>query len=419
MNGIARRMHYAQNPQPTICMISSSLRRLFSGLLIGMLVAGCATVRHPPSEPDTAARLTPATPTTRDLLKLPPPKGQVVAAVYGFRDQTGQYKPAPDSSFSTSVTQGAAAMLIKALKDSGWYTLVERENLQNLLTERKIVRALETPPAKDAPTPSFPPLLPASVLIEGGVIAYESNVRSGGAGARFLGIGLSSLYRVDQVTVNLRIIDIRRGQILHSVSTSKTIYSYEIRPSVFKFVNFKDLVEVEVGMTRNEPAQLCVNEAIEAAVVHLIVQGIKTGLWALKDEKDWQDPVIQTYLRETGSYYGTVAGDTGAPRSAALTASAPSSSVEPSEQDKYRSSIWISCAPGFFLHSPFRSRYRSHVFPPTLPDRSWVSLNLPLRDWASAQTRMFHKPARAMKRDWIRSDRSTRPPCHRQVRATR
>src|SRR3546814_17945708 len=81
------------------------------------------------------SHLTPATPSTRDLLKLPDPKGKIVVAVYGFRDQTGQYKPAPDSSFSTSVTQGAASMLVKALKDSGWFTPVERESLQELLTE--------------------------------------------------------------------------------------------------------------------------------------------------------------------------------------------------------------------------------------------------------------------------------------------
>jgi curli production assembly/transport component CsgG len=310
-----------------------SVRPVAKGLAICTFIAGCAAT-HPPSEPNAGAQLTPATPTTRDLLKLPPPKGRVVTAVYGFRDQTGQYKPAPDSSFSTSVTQGAGAMLIKALKDSGWYTLVERENLQNLLTERKIVRALETPPAKDAPPVSFPPLMPASVLIEGGVIAYESNVRTGGAGARYLGIGISSQYRVDQVTVNLRLIDIRRGQILHSVSTTKTIYSYEIRPSVFKFVNFKDLVELEFGMTRNEPAQLCVNEAIEAAVVHLTVQGIKNGTWTLKNEKDWYDPVIQSYLRETNTYYGLAAADIGASSTTTQPSSTSSSPGDTPIQEK-------------------------------------------------------------------------------------
>src|SRR5690606_21207176 len=130
--------------------------------------------------------------TTRDLLRLPRPKGQVVVAVYGFRDQTGQYKPAPDSSFSTSVTQGAASMLVKALKDSGWFMPVEREGLQNLLTERRIVRALDGSSGQgEGATATLPALHPASILVDGGVIAYESNVRTGGAGARFLGVGLS------------------------------------------------------------------------------------------------------------------------------------------------------------------------------------------------------------------------------------
>jgi curli production assembly/transport component CsgG len=282
-------------------MLARFWRPLSGFALANTLLAGCATVQLPP-EANTAATLTPATPMTRDLLRLPPPKGKVIAAVYGFRDQTGQYKPAPDSSFSTSVTQGAAAILIKALKDSGWFTPVERENLQNLLTERKIVRALEPAQAKDAPPLNIPALLPASILIEGGVIAYESNVRTGGAAARYLGIGLSTQYRVDQVTVNLRSVDIRGGQVLHSISTTKTIYSYEIHPSVFKFVNFKDLVELEAGTTRNEPAQLCVKDAIEAAVVHLVVQGLKDSSWALKDGKDWTLPIVQNYLREENDY---------------------------------------------------------------------------------------------------------------------
>jgi curli production assembly/transport component CsgG len=107
---------------------------------------------------------------------------------------------------------------------------------------------------------------------------------------------LSTQYRVDQVTVNLRTVDIRGGQILQSVSTTKTIYSYELHPSVFKFVNMKDLAEFEAGVTGNEPTQLCVNEAIEAAVVHLIAQGIRSGNWALKDEAEMANPMLRRYL---------------------------------------------------------------------------------------------------------------------------
>lgn len=278
------------------------LRPIVSLLTLAAVLGGCA-IPHPPSESLANAQLTPISSVTRDLMNLPKPRGKVVAAVYNFRDQTGQYKPAPDSSFSTAVSQGATSMLVKAMKDSGWFAPVERENLQNLLTERKIVRALESGPAPGN-APQVPPLMSASILIEGGVIAYESNVRTGGAGARYLGIGLSTLYRVDQVTVNLRTVDIRNGQILHSVSTTKTIYSYEIRPSVFKFVNVRDLVELEAGMTRNEPAQLCVKEAIEAGMVHLIVQGIQSGTWLLNDSEEWNHPVVQRYLREHDTYYG-------------------------------------------------------------------------------------------------------------------
>ncbi|MBB5214320.1 CsgG/HfaB family protein [Parapusillimonas granuli] len=275
--------------------------RLGAAATLSVLLAACAAP-HKPVEVATPAHLTPATPSTRDLLKLPPPKGKVIVAVYGFRDQTGQYKPSPDSSFSTSVTQGAASMLVKALKDSGWFTPVERESLQELLTERRIVRALDGSQGDNAPPIHIPALMPASVLIDGGIVAYDSNVRTGGIGARFLGVGLSTQYRMDQITVNLRSVDIRTGRVLQTVSTTKTIFSYELRPSVYKFVNFKDLLEIEAGVTDNEPTQLCVKEAIEAAVVHLAVQGLKDGSWRLKNESDWNNKIVQDYLREGSTY---------------------------------------------------------------------------------------------------------------------
>ena len=278
-------------------MIPRALFKTSLAVAIIGLAAGCA-VSHPPAESRSNAQLAVPTAFTKDLVNFPKPKGKITAAVYGFRDQSGQYKSAPDSSFSTAVTQGGAALLIKAMRDSGWFVPVERENLQNLLTERKIVRALEVTPPKDAPPIVIPQLIAASIIVEGGVIAFESNVRTGGAGARFLGIGLATKYRVDQVTVNLRTVDIRGGQILQSISTTKTIYSYEINPSVFKFVSFKSLVEVEAGLTQNEPAQMCVREAIEAAVAHLIVQGVGDGSWQLANAAEASLPIFQKYVRE-------------------------------------------------------------------------------------------------------------------------
>ncbi len=277
------------------CTSGRLMARSAALIALSASLGACAVPPRDPVHPTTAATLTPPSPSTRDLMRLPPPRGKVVTAVYGFRDQTGQYKPSPDSSFSTSVTQGAAAMLIKALKDSGWYTPVERESLQELLTERRIVRAVEAPNSQVV-TNDVPPLLPASILLDGGIIAYESNLRTGGVGARFLGVGASTQYRMDQVTVNLRSIDIRTGAILHSVSTTKTIFSYELTPNVYKFVNYTDLFEFEAGITSNEPAQLSVKEAIEAAVIHLTIQGIKDGNWRLNNQADWDSPILQRYL---------------------------------------------------------------------------------------------------------------------------
>ncbi len=267
-------------------------------IALALVLGACSVVREPASTiSGDGPTLTPISDTSRDLMRLPPPKGKIVASVYGFRDQTGQYKAAPDSSFSTAVTQGAGSLLVKALADSGWFTPVEREGLQNLLTERRIVRALETRPgAPKPPVDTLSGLLPASVLLEGGVIAYEQDVRTGGIGVRYFGLGASDQYRTDQVTVNLRAVDIRTGRILVSVSTTKTIYSFKLAADLFRFVSFRRLLEAEAGFTTNEPAQLALRDAIEAAVIHLIVQGVRENNWALRNPADIDSPIMRAYI---------------------------------------------------------------------------------------------------------------------------
>ncbi len=271
--------------------------RLLIAFLLSMTLVGCASTPIPPSI--ESARLTSRTSTYDDLRALPAPKGKIVVSVYKFNDQTGQYKPSPASSFSTAVTQGATAMLVQALHESGWFVALEREGLQNLLTERKIIRASQKKPNTPINNAdNLPSLLAANVLIEGGVIAYESNVKTGGAGARFLGIGFSEQYRVDQVTVNLRAINVSSGRILHNVSTSKTILSKELQTGVFKFIEYKELLELEAGTTTNEPTQMCVRAAIEAAVIHMLVDGLESGSWFLARASDINNPVIKHYSEE-------------------------------------------------------------------------------------------------------------------------
>ncbi|SHM24930.1 CsgG/HfaB family protein [Vreelandella subglaciescola] len=215
-------------------------------VLCGVL-SGCAgVVANSEHLEGVEATLTPRGATYQDLVSLPPPSGRIFVSVYDFRDQTGQYRPAPASTFSTAVTQGAAAMLTGALADSGWFIPLERIGLQNLLTERRIIRAeFERFGRPD----TLPSLRSASVMLEGGIIAYESNIRTGGAGAEYFGIGASGEYQVDQVTVTLRAVEISTGEVLANVNTTKTIYSKEVRAGIYRFIDFRRLLEVEAGIT--------------------------------------------------------------------------------------------------------------------------------------------------------------------------
>ncbi|PWB21771.1 CsgG/HfaB family protein [Flavobacterium sp. HTF] len=270
-------------------------------ILSGFLFSGCGAYYNQPTGVQKAV-LGEGTPATSLLKNLPKPKEQVVVGVYKFRDQTGQYKPQDNgSSFSTAVTQGATSILIKALEDSKWFIPIERENIGNLLQERNLIRATRQEYIKN-PNPNEPqltPLLYAGVLLEGGIVSYDSNIITGGFGARYFGAGASVKYRQDRVTIYLRMISTSNGKILKSVYISKTILSQAIDESLFRYVNFKRLLEVETGYTTNEPVHMAVTEAIEKAVESLIIEGIKDNIWEPDAPKLEVDNLLKAYSEET------------------------------------------------------------------------------------------------------------------------
>lgn len=257
-----------------------NFRILFCIVLIGILQA-CGSMIGLPSakEKSTIGEITPY---TTELRNLPLPKEKIVIGVYKFRDQTGQYKPAENgNNWSTAVPQGTTTILIKALEDSRWFVPIERENIANLLNERQIIRSTRQEYLKDVDknTQSLPPLLYAGILLEGGVISYDSNIMTGGIGARYFGIGASSQYRQDRITIYLRAVSTLNGEILKTVYVSKTILSTSINGSFFRYVDTERLLEAEVGMTQNEPVQLAVTDAIEKAVKSLVIEGIRDKIW--------------------------------------------------------------------------------------------------------------------------------------------
>jgi len=248
------------------------------------------------------ARLGEDTKVTNTLREFPKPVDPVVVGVYKFRDQTGQYKPTDaGSTFSTAVTQGATTILIKALEDSKWFVPIERENLSNLLNERNIIRSTRKEyqkTNKNTNEPQLPPLLYAGMILEGGVVSYDTNIITGGLGARYFGVGGSTQYRQDRITVYLRAVSTSNGKILKTVYVSKTILSQALDASLFKYVSFSRLLEAETGFTKNEPTQLAVTEAIEKAVEALIIEGIQDKLWASKADPDTIQELVTSYHQE-------------------------------------------------------------------------------------------------------------------------
>lgn len=85
------------------------------------------------------------------------------------------------------------------------------------------------------------------------------------------------------VTIAMRVVSVQSGQVLLSVTTTKTIYSVLLSGNIYKFVALDRILEGETGFSRNEPTQLAVREAIELAVYSLILEGAERKLWKFKN----------------------------------------------------------------------------------------------------------------------------------------
>ena len=250
-------------------------------------LVGCSTVR-PLSE--IGIKDVPKNTETivKEINTLPAPVGPKVAvAVYGFKDLTGQRKPSATLSlFSTAVTQGAESYLIKSLQEAGnrqWFTVVERVNLDNLLKERQMIKQTREI-YEGANAKMLPPLTLAGVILEGGIVDYNSNVLTGGTGFAVLGIGPYTQYTQDQVVISLRLISVQTGEILTTVTIEKNLLSTQDGMTAMKFYDQgTKSFEFDSSQTYNEPGGYALRSAIEQGIVELVKSGEKLGLWKYRE----------------------------------------------------------------------------------------------------------------------------------------
>ncbi|MEX0779864.1 MAG: CsgG/HfaB family protein [Balneolales bacterium] len=256
-------------------------------------MSGCASYMQPFER--SPAKVGNESHAKEGLSSLPEPSEKIVAAIYRFRDQSGQYKSG--ANFSTAVTQGSTSILMRSLEESGWFTTIEREGLSNLLNERQIIQSIRSQHADQNGNklPPISPLLYAGILLEGGIVSYDTNVITGGLGVRYFGAGGSGEFRQDQVTVYLRAISTQSGRVLKTVYTTKTIISQKVDGSLFRFITPTRMMETEAGYSFNEPTTIAVTEAIEMAVKSLIIEGVDEGLWNLKNQEDYYSDTLENY----------------------------------------------------------------------------------------------------------------------------
>jgi curli production assembly/transport component CsgG len=247
---------------------------------------------------EEAPTVTAPSATAVELETLPPPRRKVDIALYQFADLTGKNEPNDNLAvFSRAVTQGGTAFAVDALRRAGngsWFTVVERTGLASLLQERQLITATRKEIDGEAARP-LPPLHFAGLIIEGGIVAFDGNVVTGGLGANYLGIGGDTKYRQDTVTVAMRVVSVQSGEVLTSVTTTKTVYSASIQGNAFKYVSVNKLLQVEAGITRTEPTQLAVRQAIDLAVYATVIEGARKHLWKFRDPVA-QNNLIQKYL---------------------------------------------------------------------------------------------------------------------------
>lgn len=220
-------------------------------------------------------------PITDAITKVGVANVQPIVAVYKFQDLTGQRKSIDGyASFSTAMTQAPETYLIRALKQSKFFRVVERVGIDHITRERQIIRS--TRQKFDDETEELP-LLFAGVLFEGGIIDYNTNLLSGGIGARYLGIGNSKQYREDTVVVAVRLVSVSTGEVLLENLTTKTLLSVGLANDFFRYIaEGTKLVEFETGNAMNESKSIALQSAIETAIVNIIEQGIERGYWSVK-----------------------------------------------------------------------------------------------------------------------------------------
>ena len=292
------------------------MTRILLSLSIVALLSGCAMIQSTGLSEADPTVTTSMRGVKKEFDSIPAPAAgkPISVAVYSFSDKTGQRRPQANvASLSSAVTQGAETFLIQALQGVGrsqWFEVVERVGIDNLTKERLIIRQMREAYEGNNAKPLMPMQF-AGMIIEGGIVGYDTTVNSGGAGMRIFGIGKQTQWSQDTVTISVRAVSVNTGKVLAVVTVQKTILSTADSATALRFFDTgTQAFEAEAGLTINEPGTYAVKSAIEMAVVELIKEGQRKSIWDFKsnvpvviappvvEKPVVQPPVISSEIRK-------------------------------------------------------------------------------------------------------------------------
>ena len=292
------------------------MTRTLLSLSIVALLSGCAMIQSTGLSEADPTVTTSMRGVKKEFDSIPAPAAgkPISVAVYSFADKTGQRRPQANvASLSSAVTQGAETFLIQALQGVGrsqWFEVVERVGIDNLTKERLIIRQMREAYEGNNAKPLMPMQF-AGMIIEGGIVGYDTTVNSGGAGMRIFGIGKQTQWSQDTVTISVRAVSVNTGKVLAVVTVQKTILSTADSATALRFFDAgTQAFEAEAGLTINEPGTYAVKSAIEMAVVELIKEGQRKSIWDFKsnvpvavappvvEKPVVQPPVISSEIRK-------------------------------------------------------------------------------------------------------------------------
>jgi curli production assembly/transport component CsgG len=332
------------------------MSRTLISLAIVALLSGCAVIQSTGLTEVDPTLTTQRAGVKKEFDTIPAPAAgrPVSVAVYSFADKTGQRRPQMNvASLSSAVTQGAETFLIQALQGVGqgqWFEVVERVGIDNLTKERLIIRQMREAYEGNNAKPLMPMQF-AGMIIEGGIVGYDTSTTSGGAGMRIFGIGKQTQWSQDTVTVSIRAVSVNTGKVLAVVTVQKTILSTADSATALKFFDAgTQAFEAEAGLTINEPGTYAVKSAIEMAVVELIKEGQRKSIWDFKSnipvvvappvEKPTAPvekpvpPVISSEIRKTEEKKDVVVQPQAVPESKTETVSSAAPEVKKEEVKK-------------------------------------------------------------------------------------